>query len=269
MAHQWGYTKDNGPATWQCVAPAARGLHQSPVNITASDVVYDAQLSQRPLSIHYDAASCKTLLNNGHSLQAVVDAQDTSLEGGPYAHKYRAAQFHFHWGRTSDVGAEHLVNGKAYAAELHVVHWNTELCSCVTEAVKSATGVAVLGVFFQVGAENAALKKLVDLMPSVKYAGDKTDIVDGFDPASLLPADRTEYWTYSGSLTTPPCYESVRFLLFKQPVSVSEQQLNAFRQLMSHCKSESSIHDEFDGHIVNNYRPTLPVNDRRILASFN
>jgi len=66
-----------GPATWQCVAPAARGLHQSPVNITASDVICDAELSKRPLVIHYDAASCKTLVNNGHSLQAVVDAQDT------------------------------------------------------------------------------------------------------------------------------------------------------------------------------------------------
>ena len=66
-----------GPATWHQVAPAARGLHQSPVNITASDVIYDAELGQRPLSICYDASSCKTLVNNGRSLQGVVDAQDT------------------------------------------------------------------------------------------------------------------------------------------------------------------------------------------------
>jgi len=67
------------PATarWHHVEPAARGLHQSPVNITASDVIYDAELSKRPLVIHYDAASCTTLLNNGHTLQADVDAQDT------------------------------------------------------------------------------------------------------------------------------------------------------------------------------------------------
>lgn len=269
MAHQWGYTTVNGPATWQCVAPAARGLHQSPVNIKANDVIYDADLSKRPLSIHYDPSSCKTLINNGHSLQAVVDAQDTSLESGPYAHKYRAAQFHFHWGKTSHEGAEHLIDGKAYAAELHIVHWNTELCSSVTEALKSANGLAVLCVFLQVGAENQALKKLVDLMANVKYAGDKTDIVGGFDPASLLPADRSKYWTYSGSLTTPPCYESVRFILFKDPVHVSEEQMNAFRQLVSHGRSDKGHNDEFHGHIVNNYRPTLPLNDRKILASFN
>jgi len=66
-----------GPATWHCVAPAAKGLHQSPVNITPSDVIYDAQLTSRPLSVHYDAACCSTLVNNGHSLQAVVNAHDT------------------------------------------------------------------------------------------------------------------------------------------------------------------------------------------------
>jgi len=68
---------DLGPATWQRVAPAAEGLHQSPIDIKASDVIYDAQLNKCPLSIHYDPASCKTLVNNGHSLQVVVDAQDT------------------------------------------------------------------------------------------------------------------------------------------------------------------------------------------------
>jgi len=66
-----------GPATWQRVAPAAKGLHQSPVNIKAGDVIYDAELSKRPLGIRYDPSSCKTLINNGHSLQVVVDAQDT------------------------------------------------------------------------------------------------------------------------------------------------------------------------------------------------
>lgn len=257
--------EEDGPAIWLNEPPAAKGLHQSPVNITPSDVIYDADLSRCPLSIHYDAASCKTLLNNGHTLQAVVDAQDTSLEGGPYVHKYRAAEFHFHWGRTSEEGTEHLVDGKAYSAELHIVHWNTELCSNFDEALKSATGVAVLGVFFQVGAENAALKKLVDLMPNVKYASQKTDIVGGFDPATLLPADRTKYWTYSGSLTTPQFYESVRFLIFKDPVQVSEQQLVEFRQLMSHPMHESKW-----SPIVNNCRrPIMCLNDRRILASFN
>jgi carbonic anhydrase len=268
MAHHWGYCKDNGPTTWTHVAPAAKGLHQSPVNIDTSDAVYEPTLTSKPLKVVYVPANSKTLINNGHSVQVTIDGEGSLLEGGPYPHRYRVEQFHFHWGQTSQVGAEHLVDGKAYAAELHIVHWNSELFSSFAEAAKSANGLAVLGVFIQSGAEHAGLKKLVDLLPRVQYADDKTDIVGGFDPASLLPADKSKYWTYSGSLTTPPCYESVRFLLFKDPIQVSEQQLNAFRQLIGHGKKDKAHDDEFHGHLVNNFRPPLPLNDRKVLASF-
>lgn len=269
MAHHWGYTKENGPTTWTHVAPAAKGLHQSPINIRQTDTVFDKMLSAQPLNIHYIPVNSKTLLNNGHSVQVVIDGEGSLLEGGPYKHKYRVEQFHFHWGKTSQFGAEHLIDGKTAAAELHIVHWNTELYSSFAEAAKSSTGLAVLCIFIQAGQHNAAIKKLIDLLPKVTYSGDKTDIPGGFDPACLLPADKSQYWTYSGSLTTPPCYESVRFVLFKEPIQVSEEQLNAFRELVAHGKDEAShCEDEFHGHIVNNFRPTLPLNDRKVLASF-
>ena len=66
-----------GPSTWQQVAPAATGLHQSPVNIKADDVIYDAELSKNPLRIQYDPSRCTTMINTGTSLQCNVDAQDT------------------------------------------------------------------------------------------------------------------------------------------------------------------------------------------------
>ena len=50
-----------------------------------------------------------------------------ALEDGPYSHKYRAAQFHFHWGKTSEMGAEHLVDGKTYAAEVNHVLYTVKL----------------------------------------------------------------------------------------------------------------------------------------------
>jgi len=192
------------------------------------------------------------------------------LTGGPYPHKYKAEQFHFHWGKVSSHGAEHRVNGKRHAAELHIVHWNTELYPSFAEAAKSSTGLAVLGVFLTVGpTENPSLSKLVDLLPQVQHAEDAMDLPGGFDPASLLPADRSSYWTYSGSLTTPPCYESVRFLIFKDTVSVSEAQLNAFRALRSY-KKDSAAHEKDlnQGRIVDNFRHTYPLNDRKILSSF-
>lgn len=270
MAHHWGYTKENGPSTWPHVAPAARGLHQSPIDIRTEETMFDSHLQTKPLKIQYVPANSKTLINNGHSVQVVIDGEGSLLEGGPYPHHYRVEQFHFHWGKTSQVGAEHLIDGKTHAAELHIVHWNSELFSSFAEAAKSANGLAVLCVFIQSGEEHPGLKKLVELLPRVKFAGDKTEIPGGFDPKSLLPADMSKYWTYSGSLTTPPCYESVRFILFKEPIQVSEEQLNAFRQLVGHGKTEKTHHeDEYHGHIINNFRPPLPLNDRKVMASFN
>jgi carbonic anhydrase len=267
MTHQWGYTKENGPSHWTHVAPAAKGLHQSPINIRSSDVTFDEALTKSALTINYVPANSRTILNNGHSVQIGIDGEGSLLTGGPYVHKYRAEQFHFHWGQTSQQGAEHLFDGKSHSAELHIVHWNTELFGSFGEAAKSATGLGVLCIFIQVGKQHAGLQKLVDLLPKIKYAGDKVEIPGGFDPACLLPGDKSQYYTYTGSLTTPPCYESVRFLLFKETVFVSEEQLAAFRQLLSHSRYDKA-EDEFQGHIINNFRPPLPVNDRKILASF-
>jgi len=267
----WGYLKANGPHTWTNVAPAAKGLHQSPVNIVSTDVAFDPQLEASPLVIQYDPTKSKSILNNGHSVQVVIDGEGSLLTGGPFPHKYRVEQFHFHWGKSSEHGAEHLINEKKYSAELHIVHWNTELYTSFGEAAKSANGLAVLGAFLQVGEqEHKAFGKFVALLPQVTHAGDKADIPDGFDPASLLPDDKAHYWTYCGSLTTPPCFESVRFLLFREPITVSEAQLNALRGLRSHKKGEAvDENDANQGHIVDNFRPTLPLNDRKVISSFN
>jgi carbonic anhydrase len=268
MAHHWGYTKDNGPHTWSHVAPASKGLHQSPVDIDTSDVRYDPRLEDQPLEIHYVPENSKTLTNNGHSIQVTIDGTDSLLAGGPFHHKYQAEQFHFHWGKENDRGSEHRIDGNVYPAELHIVHWNTELAATFSEASKTANGLAVLGAFLKIGDENPALQKLIDLFPSISHSGQNTPVPDGFDPADILPHNRSRYWTYGGSLTTPPCYESVRFLIFQDPIEVSADQLDAFRNLHSHGDGEEHGEDEFGGKILDNFRPITPLNDRKVIASF-
>lgn len=268
MAHHWGYTKENGPHTWTHVAPAANGLHQSPVDIETSSVQFDPDLVERPLEIRYNPENSKSLVNNGHSVQVNIAGEDSLIEGGPLHHKYQAEQFHFHWGKENDRGSEHMVDGNVYAAELHIVHWNTELASSFSEASSIADGLTVLGAFLKIGDENRALQKLIELFPNISYSGDQTDIPDGFDPASILPENRSRYWTYPGSLTTPPCHESVRFIIFEQPIEISEDQLDAFRRLHSHASGQE-VEDEFEGKIVDNFRPTARLNDRKVVASFD
>lgn len=275
--HSWSYSSEHGPSQWEHIAPAAKGLHQSPVNIVTSEAEYDAQLTpaNRPLKIHYIPATSRRLVNNGHSVQVCVDGRGSGylyswLEGGPYRHKYQLEQFHFHWGRNSRQGSEHLLDGKSFSSELHLVHWNTEIFSTFAEAAKSANGLAVLGVFLQVGKENRFLKKLTDLFPKISHSGDDIPIPGGFDPGCLLPGDRSKYFTYSGSLTTPPCFESVRFLIFNDAIELSEDQLNAFRQLNSYKRNQKpeGSRDEFCGKMISNFRPPQPLNDRKIIKSF-
>jgi carbonic anhydrase len=89
------------------------------------------------------------------------------------------------------------------------------------------------------------------------------------DPANLLPANRS-YWTYLGSLTTPPCSESVTWILFKEPIEVSPEQLEAFRNLKCYdareeCPCENTMHAPFaTGKVINNYRPPLPLGNREL-----
>lgn len=269
MAYSWGYCKENGPHTWPEHFPAAKGTNQTPIDIVPSEAVYDATLKDKQIKYTYVPANSKSVTNNGHSFQVAIDGTGSLLEGGPLKNKFRIEQFHFHWGKTSSTGSEHRINGQMYAAELHLVHWNTDQFASFGEAAAANNGLCVLGVFVQAGKEHTGLKKITDLLPKIKYAGDKVDIEGGFDPACMLPSDTSKYWTYSGSLTTPPCYESVNWIVFKEPIEMSEAQLNNFRSLVSYKKDVDKLADDFGGLIIENYRPPLPLAGRQVRSSFN
>jgi len=266
----WGYCKSNGPDTWSKVAPAANGKRQSPIDIITASAKYDETLAAKPFKVSYDASKAQKLLNNGHSAQVTFDSEGSSLEGGPLSHKYQVAQFHLHWGKDNNSGSEHRINGKMYAAELHIVHWNSELFKSVGDAISQDQGLCVLGMFLTVGKEHAGLKAMTDKLKDIQYSGDSIDLKDGFDPATLLPKDLGSYYTYLGSLTTPPLYESVTWVVFKEPLEVSEEQMNAFRSLNEISKGGSVEAEaaDFGGKIVENYRPPLPLGDRTLRASF-
>lgn len=265
---QWGYCKANGPDNWCNVAPAARGLRQSPIDIKPSEATFDSSLKTRPFKITYKPENCEKIFNNGHSVQVAINPEGSSLEGGPLMHRYRAAQFHFHWGKSSDRGSEHRINGKMYAAEGHIVHYNADLFPDIGDAVKSEFGLCVLGFFLKIGKAHPGIQKLTDKMQQITSSGDTLSMPEGFDPASLLPNNRSEYWTYPGSLTTPPCYESVTWVVFKEPIEVSEEQMNVFRSLRTHKMGEQAPNDELAGCMVENYRPPLSIGDRLLRASF-
>ncbi|KAJ8271382.1 hypothetical protein COCON_G00102410 [Conger conger] len=175
--------------------------------------------------------------------------------GGPLQNPYRLKQFHFHWGGKGCQGSEHTVNGKTYASELHLVHWNAARYKSFGEAASAPDGLAVLGVFLETGDEHRGLHKITDALYMVKFKGSGVDF-KGFNPACLLPYS-LKYWTYPGSLTTPPLHESVTWIVLKEPISVSEKQMAKFRMVLFTEEEEDKKRME------NNFRPPQPLKGRK------
>ncbi|CAK6967516.1 carbonic anhydrase 1 [Scomber scombrus] len=259
MSHAWGYAADNGPEKWCDNFPIANGPRQSPIDILPGDASFDGGL--KPLSLKYDPSTCLDILNNGHSFQVtfVDDADSSTLTNGPITGTYRLKQFHFHWGASDDKGSEHTVSGTKYPAELHLVHWNTKYPS-FGDAASKPDGLAVVGVFLKIGDKNDSLQKLLDAFSGIKTKGKQTTF-SGFDPATLLPGC-LDYWTYDGSLTTPPLLESVTWIVCKEPISVSSDQMAKFRSLLFSAEGEAEC------CMVDNYRPPQPLKGRPVRSSF-
>ncbi|XP_046839912.1 carbonic anhydrase 2-like [Xenia sp. Carnegie-2017] len=255
---EWGYTEENGPSTW-CNLPGVKiGNRQSPIDIIQAKASFDESL--KSLQFSYPNFEKATLNNNGHTIMFAPGDDENAfvVRGGPVTHTYKLAQFHFHWGVHDDVGSEHTVDGKPYAAELHLVHYNTDLYASAGDALTAENGLIVFGIFLTVGdTEHAGLQKIIDKISQIQSSGASITLESAFNPIVLFP-DNLDYWSYPGSLTTPPLSESVTWVVFKQPIVVSSGQVAAFREIES-----------ADGQcLCQNFRPTCELNGRVVKASF-
>uniref|UniRef100_A0A8V0XMF8 Carbonic anhydrase n=1 Tax=Gallus gallus TaxID=9031 RepID=A0A8V0XMF8_CHICK len=237
--HSWGYGQDDGPAEWHKSYPIAQGNRQSPIDIISAKAVYDPKLM--PLVISYESCTSLNISNNGHSVMVEFEDIDdkTVISGGPFESPFRLKQFHFHWGAKHSEGSEHTIDGKPFPCELHLVHWNAKKYATFGEAAAAPDGLAVVGVFLE---------------------GTKAQF-RSFNPKCLLPLS-LDYWTYLGSLTTPPLNESVIWVVLKEPISISEKQLEKFRMLLFTSEEDQKV------QMVNNFRPPQPLKGRTVRASF-
>ncbi|CAJ1049823.1 carbonic anhydrase 7 isoform X1 [Xyrichtys novacula] len=254
----WGYGKDDGPSIWHQNFPVAEGDRQSPIDIMPQQASHDPNLG--PIVLNYDHCTSLNICNNGHSV--VVEFDDTDdrsvILGGPLDNPYRLKQFHFHWGGKGCHGSEHTVEGNSYASELHLVHWNAVKYRSFGEAASAPDGLAVLGIFLETGDDHRWLHTITDALYMVKYKASVTDF-KGFNPKCLLPSS-LHYWTYLGSLTTPPLHESVTWIVLKEPIAVSERQLGKFRMLLFTGEEEDQRI-----RMENNFRPPQPLKGRKNL----
>jgi carbonic anhydrase len=221
----WNYEKGHeGPKHWAELDPGfetcGSGQAQSPIDIRQT-----VKADLPALQFTYGSAA-PTLVNNGHTIQVNLPPGQMLKVG---EHTYQLLQFHFH------TPSEELLQGHQAAMEAHFVH-------------KDENGqLGVIGVLLQPGAANRGFASIFQHLPRTG----ETVTVEGLqlDLASLLPKDKS-YYRYAGSLTTPPCSENVAWMVLKQPVTVSAQQIKAFRQLYPI-----------------NARPVQPLNGRVVQAS--
>ncbi|XP_072267075.1 carbonic anhydrase 2-like isoform X2 [Pyxicephalus adspersus] len=143
--------------------------------------------------------------------------------------------------------------------QLHLVHWNTKYGS-FAEAVKQCDGLAVLGVFLKVGKARPQLQPVIDALQLISTKGKEAPF-QNFDPSGLLPSS-LDFWTYKGSLTTPPLLQCVVWTVLKEPITVSSEQLSALRGLYFNDENDSPC------HMVDNFRPPQPLKGRVVRASF-
>ncbi|NXP31652.1 CAH4 anhydrase, partial [Leiothrix lutea] len=251
------------PPEWHKVSPACRKDRQSPVNIVTRHVVVDKSL--KPLTFEgYDVKdSAKwTLENNGHTVKVALSASP-KIGGAGLEGKYKAVEFHFHWGVPGEPqkipGSEHSIDGEKYPMELHIVHIR-ENVSDVTEAKKTQDGLAVLAFFIKADEENKNYATLLSKLKNIKYKEDSAE-VDALPLSSLLPPEKDlgRYYRYKGSLTTPDCYEGVIWTVFEKPVELSLAQLSQFSVL--HFDKNNST------PMTENFRPAQPLNGREVLWS--
>lgn len=218
----WGYEGPEAPHNWGKLSPdyalCDSGKNQSPVDIKGSIVS-----AKTPLKNAYHSGT-QSIENNGHTIQInVKDYGHIELDG----EAFDLRQFHFH------APSENQINDKSYPFEAHFVHTNAQ------------NELLVLSVMFLEGNENTELNKAWANIP------EKEGIValnTGLDINKLLP-NHLQYYRFSGSLTTPPCTEGVRWVVLKEPMSVSKAQIDAFRHAIHH----------------NNNRPIQPLNGRVII----
>jgi len=255
----WGYKTENGPSTWGNDFPVALGVRQSPIDIsTCQD---DDALP--PLKPEFENVGGMSLENTGASwkLNFPDNPKLSCMTGGPLEAEYRLNQIHAHWGKEKGRGSEHTMNGKMFDGEMHLVHYNTKYGS-FGNAVDKPDGLAVLGVFLEVGdSEHAELAKITNGLKDIKKKGKMITINEKIDPNDLLP-ECEDYFTYPGSLTTPPLFESVDWLVYEKPIIISQEQMLAMR-----CMKVTENEDDEHECMADNYRPVCVQGERVIRKS--
>lgn len=212
---EWSYEGSNGPNNWgnyEDYQTCSDGSSQSPINIETTTAL-GASDSELVLNLQQEEFE---VIDTGHALEfeSLNNTSTVVYDGVEYA----LQQIHFH------NSSEHLIDGSSYPVEMHIVNESAD------------SQLLVLSVLFNIGDVNTVIGN------NFNEGLLNTDIA--LDPSEFI-LDESSYYSYSGSLTTPPCTEGVSWVVFDSINSISTEQYEAL-----------------GAYHVGNNRPVQDLNDR-------
>lgn len=221
----WSYHGENSPEHWVEIERNSQcgGKSQSPINII--DVHTQKPENANSLQLFYsEKTRLRDVKNNGHTIQFDFMRGDSIIYNGK---SYELVQVHFH------EHAEHLVCGVVYPIEIHLVHLSTD------------HQISVLAILGKEGGESQIFELLESFLPI--EMGESKDLDVTCNLNQLLPAEKT-FYSYNGSLTTPPCTEGVNWIVFKEPIILSLEEVQKLKSNMP----------------LDNFRGEQPLNGRLV-----
>jgi carbonic anhydrase len=201
-------------------AQTSDGSEQTPIDIRNEDLTFVEQLPA--LGFSYGTKVTLDVFNNGSPGEFATIRANVPEGGGELrvaGVTYKLLQFHWH------TPSEHELNGEKFPMEMHLVHRSPDV-TLPDGTVVNGT-LSVVGVWIRSGKENKELKKLFANLPAQT---DEHRTINHFNLTRLLP-ESLESYRYDGSLTTPNFDEGVRWVVLAEPIEMSEQQIDAFKQL--------------------------------------
>ncbi|KAI3434024.1 Carbonic anhydrase, partial [Psidium guajava] len=235
-AAQFAYAGPQGPSHWGSLSPeysaCAQGEHQSPVNIVRNATVLNKNL--HALTRDYRPANA-ALVNNGFNIGVVYEQEvGTLLVDGK---NYSLKQMHWH------SPSEHRIDGIQFPAELHLVHQSSD------------GAFAVVAILYQLGDPDPLISKIKDQLDELAKdacsADEESHIPLGIFNPKQIKRNTRKYYRYAGSLTTPPCTESVTWNVLGKVRTISKEQVE-------------SLKAPLPGDDKNNCRPLQPLNGRQV-----
>ena len=256
----------NDQDQWPKSCNSKETSRQSPINIISEDVIENEKLKPLLFAESWQQPVSGTLVKNGESVQFTPLASDRAVVATPSG-LHELVEVCLHWGRNRGEGSEHRINGEQYDMEIQFV--NTKLGSSWTHNVDYHVIIAVFAIATEDDEQLRGVWEKLNVSYITPYETSMINITD-ISYSELLPESQHikgtyNYYHYEGSLTTPPCNETVHWYILKDPIMVPGRFLKLLREIENNVLGEKIKYNMRDVQDYN-HNVTTPTNSGDILS---